>query len=76
MNCFEKVGFDTSYSGTNLVEMIFSVNGMEITDEGMTWYQEQLDSYSADADITDTQAIMESAFSFYVDLELRKRERV
>jgi len=74
MQCFDKAGFDTTTCGTNLSSMILSLSGFaERSDDLFEWYMEQLEHYATRADVSDGKMLSEYAFSFYVDIEVRKR---
>src|SRR5690349_4548159 len=71
---FEKAGLTSNYDGTNLVPLIFSLLDFpEPTDELMNWYVERLDHYAEDIDLEDSDIISESAFSLYIDFEIKRR---
>ena len=72
--CFEKAGLTSNYDGTNLAPLIFSLLDFpEPTDDLMDWYVERLDHYAEDIDLEDSDLISESAFSFYIDFEIKRR---
>jgi hypothetical protein len=74
MQCFDKAGFDTTVCGTNLSSLILSLTGFaERTDDLFEWYMERLEHYATKADVSDGRMLNEYAFSFYVDIEIKRR---
>lgn len=74
-NDLEKIGFDLTFFSSDFSRIICSLIGFQkLSDQFYEWYDNQINDFCKEIDLSDGLKLTEEAFNFYVILMMEKNK--